>query len=155
MAGELNETMRSYILHWGEMGFVLVVGPDPVQARRAREFWERLEAEQIQLVALIANRLRGWPGGAPPPALETAGIPRLAKALAECDPGLDATAAASEIARVAVHFAAAARRDEQVLSDLIASLPLDTHNTHVIPLFAEDVHALGALRRMGGHIFGE
>ena len=149
-AREIEALLRS-----PECGFVLVVGPDPIQARRAREFWERLETEQIRLVALIANRLRRWPGGTAPPALETAGIPRLAKALAECDPGLDADSAAREVARAAGHFAASARRDQQILADLVASLPLDTHDAHVIPLFAEDVHALEALRRMGGHVFGE
>jgi anion-transporting ArsA/GET3 family ATPase len=153
-AREIEALLRS-----PQCGFVLVVGPDPLQARRAREFWERLEAEQIRLVGLIANRVRVWPGGAPPPEIDesacAAGIPRLAKALGECDPELDASAAAAEVARAAQHFAAAARRDEQVLSGLIAELPLDTGDARVIPLFAEDVHALAALRQMGGHLFDE
>lgn len=152
-AREIEALIRSE-----ECGFVLVVGPDAIQARRAREFWERLETEQIRLVGLVANRVRQWPGGEPAPDLEPVvrgeGIEPLAKALAECDPGLDAAAVAAEVAQTALRFAAGARRDEQVLSGLIASLPLDARDARVIPLFAEDVHALGALRRMGRHVFG-
>jgi anion-transporting ArsA/GET3 family ATPase len=153
-AREIEALLRS-----PDCGFVLVVGPDRLQARRAREFWERLEAEQIRLVGLVANRVRRWPGGGTPPDLDPAtcdaGTPRLAKALGECDPGLDATGAARELVRAAIHHAAAARRDAQVLSGLTASLPLDARDVRVIPLFAEDVHALAALRRMGGHVFDE
>ncbi len=151
-AREIEELLRS-----PACGFVLVVGPDPAQASRAREFWERLEAERIRLVGLVANRVRVWPGGDPPPDLDqadcAAALPGLAKALAECDPELDAAAAAAETLRAAVHFSAAARRDERVLSGLIATLPLDTRNARVVPLFDEDVHALEALGRLGEHIF--
>ena len=152
-------------------GFVLVAGPDPVQARRAREFWGRLETEQIHLVGLVANRVRVWPGGSggpgggPPPPLDestcAAGATSLAKALAERDADLDAgaasraVAASNAVAETARRFAASARRHQRVLGELVASLPLDTRDARVIPLFAEDVHALEGLRRMGKHVFDE
>ncbi len=157
-AREIEALLRS-----PECGFVLVAGPDPVQARRAQEFWRRLETEQIHLVGLVANRVHLWPGGGPPPPLDdatrAAGTASLAKALAESEtdvpPDFDWAAAAGEVAEAAQRFAASARRDAGVLGEFIASLPLDRRDARVIPLFAEDVHALEALRRMGKHVFDE
>jgi len=156
-AREIETLLRS-----PECGFVLVAGPDPMQARRAQEFWARLETERIHLVGLVANRVRVWPGGpggAPPPPLDpatrAAGAASLTRALAERDADLDAAAVSREVAEAAWRFAASARRDRRVLGELIASLPLDTRDARVIPLFAEDVHALEALQRMGEHVFDE
>jgi anion-transporting ArsA/GET3 family ATPase len=153
-AREIEALLRS-----PECGFVLVAGPDLVQARRAQEFWGRLETERIHLAGLVANRVRVWPGGGPPPPLDeatrAAGTASLAKALSEYDPDLDSAGVARAVAEVARRFAAAARRDESVVDGLVASLPLDTSDARVIPLFAEDVHALEALSRMGKHVFDE
>jgi len=151
-AREIEALLRS-----PECGFVLVAGPDPLQASRAREFWGRLREEHVHLAGLVANRVRTWPGGTPPDALDEGeralGTANLAKALAERDPGLDAGPCAREIARTAFAHAAMARRDAETRQDLVASLPLDGSDARVIPLFAEDVHAIGALRRMGEHLF--
>jgi anion-transporting ArsA/GET3 family ATPase len=138
-------------------GFVLVAGPDFSQARRARSFWERLEAEGIHLVGLVLNRVHPWPGDGTPPVddpVEAARAERwLSEALTAADRELDASACARALVGAARAQAALARRDTAVRSELERALPLEADALRAVPLFAEDVHALDGLMRIAGEIF--
>ncbi len=140
-------------------GFVLVVGPDAEQARRAQLFWQRLEAEQLQLAGVVLNRVHVWSEGAPPPPLGEAerwrAIEWVRKELADrgCEP-VSADLAKALIAS-AERLAALARRDGAVRKGLDKTLAPQRAEVLLIPLFAEDVHALDTLGWMGQRIFSE
>ena len=140
-------------------GFVLVVGPDPVQARRAEEFEARLAGEGIHLVGAVLNRVRAWPGES-----EVSDLPivdrgllasRLAEVLAANDPPFDAAQAASELVDVVGRYAELARRDRALHERLRATLPLAAGQVCAIPLFSEDVHGLDGLDRMSRWLIPE
>ena len=138
-------------------GFVLVAGPDLQQARRARAFSERLQAEGIHLIGLVLNRVHPWPGEGPPPPDDPAEVARaerwLAEALAASDRELDASACAHALVGAARTQAALARRDGNVRRELESALPLEADALRSVPLFAEDVHALEGLARIAREIF--
>jgi len=139
--------------------FLLVAGPDPAQARGAKELWEGLAREHIRLVGLIVNRVREWPGAlgglAPPP--DEVGSPlaraKLAGALEEL--GLaDAAELAGAASSVAARYAALSRRDARSVAELLRGVPLDASAVRSVPLFAEDVHEVKSLDRLASYLFG-
>lgn len=140
-------------------GFILVVGPDPVQVRRAEQFWARLSDEGIHLAGVVVNRVRSWPGDGPPPNLD--GAPRdiaerlLGERLAAAEPPFDPKPAARGLVAVVARYSAQARRDSQITGHLSRALELADGDVRVIPLFAEDVHALDALAMMSSHLVPE
>ncbi len=103
----------------------------------------------------MRNRVRGWSGGEPipdpdpDPALRARAAEWLAKTLGERLPTVDARETAETLVAVAERQASLARRDAGTREDLLRGLPLDAAHVREIPLFAEDVHALAALDRMG------
>jgi len=139
-------------------GFVLVSGPDLAQARRARAFSERLQAEGIHLIGLVLNRVHAWPGAGEPPPDDPAEAERaerwLESQLAAADPGLDSQACARELVGAARAQAALVRRDSLVRRELEAALPLEADALRTVPLFSEDVHALEGLSRIARAVFG-
>lgn len=138
-------------------GFVLVVGPDPGQARRAEDFWARLQQERTHLLGLVVNRVRSWPGDEDAPELGEADAEHvtrwLAKGLAEQGSVFDPERAAREVVETLVRQASLARRDAEVCARLIKALGVPPETLHQIPLFSEDVHALDGLRCMGAYLF--
>ena len=147
------------LLRSDECGFVLVAGPDPEQARRAEALGARLEEERVRLVGVVLNRVRTWPGGGPIPEADPATREKatawLAGALAEQRSEWDPEAAARALVDGAARQASLARRDAEILGRLGAELPVDSGSVRVVPLFAEDVHALDGLARISTHLFGE
>ncbi len=142
-----------------ESGFLLVVGPDPVQRRRAEEFWARLAEERIHLAGLILNRVHAWPDGQEIPGLSSteqqAASDALAAQLAEGPGGIDPERDARTVVELVARYAALARRDRDIQTDLSRALPLPAADVRTVPLFSEDVHALDALRRMADYLFPE
>ena len=140
-------------------GFVLVVGPDAEQARGAHSFWQRLEAERLQLAGVVLNRVHVWSEGAAPAPLEQAerrgAVEWIQKELAERGREPVSADLAEALIATAERQAALARRDAAVRSGLEGTLPLQWAEVPLIPLFAEDVHALDTLGWMGRRIFGE
>ncbi len=140
-------------------GFVLVVGPDAEQARGAHSFWQRLEAERLQLAGVVLNRVHVWSEGAAPLPLEEAerrrAVEWVQKELAERGREPASADLAEALIATAERQAALARRDATVRSGLEGTLPLQWAEVPLIPLFAEDVHALDTLGWMGQRIFGE
>jgi anion-transporting ArsA/GET3 family ATPase len=153
-ASETEQLLRSE-----ECGFLLVAGPDPLQARMAASFSERLQSDGIRLLGLIANRVRTWPTSGPPPKLDRRAKQRaaeqLAKSLAELTPPFDPKRAAELLVETAARQARLAQQDAGTLELLAQQLPIQDEQVRKIPLFAEDVHALEALVRMTSCIFGE
>ncbi len=160
MVDGFNERARAteQLLRGPQCGFLLVAGPDPPQVRRAHEFFGRLRQERISVEGLVVNRVRRWRGSGaiPDPDAEerTRAIDWLAGGLAAR--GIDAAgAAAREIVETAVREAALARRDAAAVTELRQQLPLDSPSVRVVPLLAEDIHALDGLSRIAAHLFGE
>jgi anion-transporting ArsA/GET3 family ATPase len=162
MLGGFSERAREVaaLLRDPSCGFVLVSGPDLLQAERAEGFWRRLQAEGIHLVGLVLNRIHPWPGaGGPPDDDDDAAVQAaerwLARELAALDPELDAEHSARTLLGASRALAALARRDASVLARLGGSLPLEREALRTVPLFAEDVHATEALARMAERILAE
>ncbi|MEE9279342.1 MAG: ArsA-related P-loop ATPase [Myxococcota bacterium] len=159
MLDSFNEQGRELerLLRDRSCGFLLVVGPDPEQARGARAFWHRLQPEGIHLVGSVLNRVHVWPGAAPPPRTSEAerrgAVDWLRKELAERGVAR-AGAAAEALAATAERHAALAWRDAEARGRLEEALPLGPGEIREIPLLAEDIHALDTLGWIGERIFG-
>jgi anion-transporting ArsA/GET3 family ATPase len=136
-------------------GFVLVVGPDPVQARRAEEFWGRLEQEQIHLVGVALNRVRTWPGDGDIPRLAPEEGAEVARSLIErlgSGASEEIQAEARALVDAVARYSSLARRDRAIRERIVKNLPLDEADVRVVPLFPEDVHALAALGKLSRHL---
>ena len=146
------------LLRGPESGFVLVAGTGREQVRRSRSFFERLERERVSVEGLVVNRVRSWPGSGAipePSAAERAAAAReIARAFAARGVD-DAETTARQVVDTAVRQAALARRDRASVAELRRALPLDCPSVRVVPLFAEDVHALDGLSRIAAHLFGD
>ena len=160
MLGGFRERAREVevLLRDPACGFLLVAGPEADQARAARAFWERLREERVHLLGLVQNRVRSWPRDHEIPECDAAAqklaVEWLGKALAKQGPPFEPRAAAEVLVSVAERQAALARRDAGVSASLIEALSLSPEQVRTIPLFDEDVHALGALERMGALLLG-
>ncbi len=152
-----RETER--LLRSQDCGFVLVAGPDPAQARLATSFTQRLSSEGIELLGLIANRARTWPGGSEVPELDEAACREatsaLEHALGQEETPFEPDRVAEVLVETASRQALLARQDRETLATLIEELPLGPEQTRTIPLLSEDVHALEALARMARFVFPE
>ena len=149
----------SLLLRDRACAFVLVTGPDLQQAKSAESFWERLQAEGVQLAGLVLNRVHVWPGPGVAPDDDDDEAERaiawLASAIAARAPELDALASARALVAATRAQAALARRDAGVRERLANALPLEPEAVRTVPLFSEDVHELEALARMAALIFDE
>ena len=152
-AAEIEALLRDPVC-----GFVLVVGPDPEQARRALDFSARLQEDGIGLMGLVMNRVRTWPGSGPVPELDEVEAKRitgwLAKELAEGNSPFDPKRTARNLVGTLTRQALLARRDAEVCAHLEKALALPPEAVRRIPLFSEDVHAPESLRRMASYLFG-
>ncbi len=140
-------------------GFVLVAGPDLQQAKSAEAFWQRLQAEGIQLAGLVLNRVHSWPGAGGAPADDADETERANAWLAQANgaraPDVDALGSARALVAATRGQAALARRDASVRERLERALPLSPEAVRAVPLFSEDVHELEELARMADLIFDE
>jgi len=136
-------------------GFVLVVGPDPVQARRAEEFWGRLEQERIHLRGVVLNRVRIWPGDGEIPRFVSEDWAEATRTLLEqlaSDASEDVQAEARALVDAVARYASLAQRDRAMRGRMIENLRLDAADVRVVPLFPEDVHALDALGTLSRYL---
>ena len=155
MLGGFSERARevSLLLRNPVCGFVLVAGPDLQQAKSAESFWERLQAEGIQLVGLVLNRVHAWPGRGEAPADDAAEAERavdwLSRAIAARAPERRRDrqrARRSSPPRARRPRSRAATR--ACANGSRSALPLEPEAVRAVPLFSEDVHELEALARM-------
>jgi anion-transporting ArsA/GET3 family ATPase len=135
--------------------FILVTGPAHESVDQARSFLERLEAYQVPLLGVVANRVREWPEGVPPQKLDPEGPDT--KALAAALAGTQAGTLAEEAARAAVEaaagYAALVRRDEAALGPVREHTEAGGRFYRQIPELSEDVHDLESLDRIAHYVF--
>ena len=135
-ADSVSELLHSSITH-----YVLVASARHDTVEEARYFAARLADSKLSVAAVIVNRLQPRFGDA------TAEQALTAAATAE-------TAGDHNLAglwRNLAELRALADAEEGVIAPLIA----DTGDTaiHRVPLLADDVHDLGGLREIAGHLF--
>ena len=135
-ADSVSELLHSSITH-----YVLVASARHDTVEEARYFAARLADSKLSVTAVIVNRLQ----------------PRFGDATAEQALAAAATAETAGDHNLAglwrnlAELRALADAEEGVIAPLIA----DTGNTaiHRVPLLADDVHDLGGLREIAGHLF--
>ena len=135
-ADSVSELLHSSITH-----YVLVASARHDTVEEARYFAARLADSKLSVAAVIVNRLQ----------------PRFGDATAEQALAAAATAETAGDHNLAglwrnlAELRALADAEEGVIAPLIA----DTGNTaiHRVPLLADDVHDLGGLREIAGHLF--
>jgi len=141
-----------------EASFVLIATPEHQSVRQALEFLDRLESFRVPLSAVVANRVRSWPGGAGPPVVpfEVADPTPLRDALAAQEPvGFPAEEAARAALQATEGYAALVRRDERALQELRARTEQAGRFWGQIPEFPEDVSDLEGLARLGDFLFAD
>ncbi|MEI7755269.1 MAG: ArsA-related P-loop ATPase [Actinomycetota bacterium] len=135
-ADSVSELLHSSITH-----YVLVASARHDTVEEARYFAARLADSKLSVAAVIVNRLQ----------------PRFGDATAEQALAAAATAETAGDHKLAglwrnlAELRALADAEEGVIAPLIA----DTGDTaiHRVPLLADDVHDLGGLREIAGHLF--
>jgi len=141
-----------------DASFVLIATPEHQSVRQALQFLDRLESFRVPLTAVVANRVRTWPGGGPPPAgpidAEDLGALRDAFATREAA-GFPAEDAARAAAHAAEGYAALVRGDERALRTLRARTEQAKRFWGEIPELPEDVGDLEGLARLVGFLFAD
>ena len=144
------------LLRGPQAGFVLVAGPERESVTQASAFLEHLEGFGIALLGVVANRVRTWPGGGPPPAdaASAADVEALALALAaRAESGFPAQRAARAAADGAAGYAALVRRDERSLQTLRERARAQGRRFwRSVPELSGDVSDLASLARVGALI---
>jgi anion-transporting ArsA/GET3 family ATPase len=137
--------------------FVLVSGPGRESVRQASGLGRRLEGLGIRLAGTLVNRVRLWPGGGMPPALDgvEADLPRLAAALAAGGPAQGADAAARAALAAARGYAALVERDARGSEALRQAVSGRGRFFRAIPELPSDVHDLPGLALIADAIFAE
>src|SRR5262249_7063098 len=120
--------------------------PESESVKAAQRFLDRLESSNVRVAGIVANRVRLWPEGAPPPDLDAADPAPLARALAAADghdfpPERAARAAIDAAAR----YAALVRRDAAALTALREHAGRRGSFFRVVPEQSGDVHDLSGL----------
>ena len=140
-----------------ESAFVLVTGPDAESVQHAEDFLDRLQAFELPLVGLVANRVRSWPNGGPGPSLHdpAASQAALARAFAERgESDSDADLSARATLGMLSSYAQRVRRDAasvQVLQPRAEALGCFLRE---IPELDADIHDLQGLEEIGRCVIG-
>jgi anion-transporting ArsA/GET3 family ATPase len=131
-----------------QAAFVLVASPESESVKSAQRFLARLEASNVSVAGIVANRVRVWPDGSPPPAASftAADAAPLARALAAAA-GADfpAERAARAAIDAAERYAALVRRDAVALDALREHAARRGSFFRVVPELRGDVHDLSGL----------
>jgi anion-transporting ArsA/GET3 family ATPase len=138
-----------------DAAFVLVAGPERESVLQASRFLDRLDRFHVHLVGLVANRVRTWPGGDPPPHLEPtpADLESLARALVGAtEPEERGRAAARAAVAAAEGYAALVRRDARALRELRRRVESTECDWRVVAEQRSDVHDLEALSHIGAAV---
>jgi anion-transporting ArsA/GET3 family ATPase len=146
-AVELAELLRS-----PEARFLLVTGPAADRVRSGTRFLDQLEAANVRVSGVIANRVRPWPGAPEEVSLlredaTTEPPVALARALAAAF-GPDGPAAATAAIGVAKGYALQVAADAQALEPMRARAREGGLVFIEIPEFSDDVHDLEGLSQI-------
>jgi anion-transporting ArsA/GET3 family ATPase len=136
-----------------QAAFVLVASPESESVKQANGFLERLEASNVRVAGIVANRVRVWPDAdSTPPAahaLESADAAPLARALAKQEgEAFPAERAARAAIDAAARYAALVRRDALALNALRERAARRGSFFRVVPEQRGDVHDLSGLRQV-------
>jgi anion-transporting ArsA/GET3 family ATPase len=131
-----------------QAAFVLVASPESESVKAGQRFLARLEASNVSVAGIVANRVRVWPDGGPAPARESfaADATPLARALAQNErPNFPADRAARAAIDAAARYAALVRRDAIALDALREHAGRRGSFFRVVPELRGDVHDLSGL----------
>jgi anion-transporting ArsA/GET3 family ATPase len=138
-----------------DTAFVLVTGPAHESVDQALSFLGRLDAYDVPLLAVVANRVREWPEGIPPQGLDSDADPTraLARALAGTLAGKRAEHAARAAVEAAAGYAELVRRDDEALRPVREHARAGGLFYRQVPELPEDVHDLESLDRVARYVF--
>jgi anion-transporting ArsA/GET3 family ATPase len=138
-----------------ESSFVLVTGPAHESVDQALLFLDRLEAYEVPLAGVVANRVREWPEGSPPRNLDSDGgdVGALAHALSLTAAGSQAEDAARAAVAAAAGYAGWVHRDAEALEPVREHAGIDGRFFRQIPELPQDVHDLDSLDRIAHYLF--
>jgi anion-transporting ArsA/GET3 family ATPase len=136
--------------------FVLVASPETESVKQAQGFLTRLEASNVRVAGIVANRVRAWPDDAPAPSLDGADPEPLVRALAQREgPDFPAERAARAAIDAAARYAALVRRDAAALVALREHAERRGSFFRVVPEQHGDVHDLSGLRMVAAALAQE
>ena len=141
-----------------EAAFVLVSSAESGSVKQAQRFLERLEAGDVRVAGLVANRVRAWPGGGAPwsGAADDDDVAALTGALAAREGAeFPATRAAHAAVAAAARYAALVRRDAIALASLREQAERRGSFFRVVPELAGDVHDLAGLSHVAAALAQE
>jgi anion-transporting ArsA/GET3 family ATPase len=147
------------LLFGPDTAFVLAAAPSGESVAHARDLLARLEAHGANVVGVVANRVRAWPGDAPPLPGEdereawrdALGRAFAAQHGAEFPAALAATAALD----VLDGYAAAVARDAEATAPLLRAASSRGCFVRRIPELPHDVHDLAGLAGIEARFFDE
>jgi anion-transporting ArsA/GET3 family ATPase len=160
MAEGFRQRARSVraLLLGPEAAFVLVAAPGRESVRQSLDFLERLEGYRVPLSGVLVNRVRHWPGGAPPstrPGPDGVDPTPLVHALARVHgPAFPAEEAARAALESAAVYARLVDRDARETRVLRKRTEAEGRFFATIPELREDVHDLESLARLSRTVFG-
>jgi len=138
-----------------DTAFVLIAGPRRESVQQALALRERLAGYGARLAGVLVNRVRLWPGGAPPDFAQAgASLDLLAAAFAASEgASFPAQQAAQAALDAAAGYAAGVRRDARATAALRELVERQGGHWGAIPELADDVHDLAGLARVAQAIF--
>jgi anion-transporting ArsA/GET3 family ATPase len=150
--------------------FVLVASPETESVKAAQGFLARLEASNVSVAGIVANRVRAWPDDAPVPSLDGADPGPLVQALerqaSRSEPkasgdqqweseNFPAERAARAAIDAAARYAALVRRDATALVALREHAERRGSFFRVVPEQHGDVHDLSGLQQVAAALAQE
>jgi anion-transporting ArsA/GET3 family ATPase len=148
------------LLFGPDTAFVLAAAASGESVAHARDLLARLEEHGAKVVGVVANRIRAWPDGAPPPlpgpGEREAWRDDLTRAFAARHGGaFPARLAATAALDVLDGYAAAVSRDGEATAPLLAAASLRGCFVRRIPELPRDVHDLAGLAWIAQRFFEE
>ena len=145
------------LLFGPETAFVLAASPSGESVAHAHDLLTRLEAHGANVVGVVVNRMRSWPGATPTlPASDqrAAWLEPLASAftLAHGE-SFPARLAAGAALAVLDGYAAAVARDAETTAPLLAEAARRGYFVRSVPELPRDVHDLDGLASIEGRFF--
>lgn len=139
------------VLHQKDSGFVLVSAPDPMAIDEAMFFGKQLQAQKLELSAVVVNRVHAHE--APPPS--RAAIVDAVESLPELRgfSGDEFVQFAADLDRTYREFGALAEADAVEITRLRSAVPATAQLVEV-PFFDVDIHDLEALGMIVQRLMG-
>ena len=145
------------LLFGPQTAFVLAASPSGESVAHAHDLLTRLEAHGANVVGVVVNRVRSWPGATPilpPPDERAAWLEQLERAFALAHgESFPARLAAGAALDVLDGYAAAVARDAQATAPLLAEAARRGYFVRSVPELPRDVHDLDGLASIEERFF--